>query len=177
LKREKKTDIISIQEPYTFQSKTAGIPKKYETSTSREGTCRAAVMATYNQIDTMLIQELSDADTVVVEIIKGNLKIILVSMYFDRENLIKHDLAKIEAVLRHAKGTGVLITTDSNARSILWYDTETNTRGRILEEFITSNRLHIMNEDCSKTTFRNHMGTTNIDLTIISPQKIRNVSG
>jgi len=64
----------------------------------------------------------------VVEIIKGSLKI-LVSMYFDRENLIEHDLVKIKAVLRHAKGTGVLIATDSNARSTLWHDRLTNTRG------------------------------------------------
>jgi len=117
----------------------------------------------------MLIQQLSDADTVVVEILKGSRKIILVSMYFERETPIEHDLSKIEAVLRHDKGKGVLIATDSNARSTLWYNTLTKPRGRILEEFITSNQLHIMNEDCNNTTFRNHMGTSNIDLTIISP--------
>jgi hypothetical protein len=72
-------------------------------------------------------------------------------------------------VLHHAKGTGVLITTDSNARSTLWHDTLINTRGRILEEFITSNQLYIMDEKCTNTTFRNHMGTSNIDLKIISP--------
>ena len=71
---EDKTDIICIQEPYTFQSKAAGILKKYKTYTSKEGRCRAAVVATNNQIDTMLIQQLSDADTVVVEILKGSLK-------------------------------------------------------------------------------------------------------
>jgi endonuclease/exonuclease/phosphatase (EEP) superfamily protein YafD len=65
---ENKTDIVCIQEPYTFQSKAAGIPKKYKTYTSREGRCRAAVIATNNQMDTVLIQ-LTDADTVVVEII------------------------------------------------------------------------------------------------------------
>jgi len=126
-------------------------------------------VATNNQIDTMLIQQLSDADTVVVEILKGSLKIILFSMYFDRETPIEHDLVSIEAVMRHAKGTGVLIATDSNARSTLWHDTLTNTRGRILEEFITSNQLYIMNEESSNTTFRNHMETSNIDLTIIAP--------
>jgi len=90
-------------------------------------------------------------------------------MYFDREIPIGHDLSKIQALLRHAKGSGVLIASESNARSTLWYDTLTNTRGGILEEFITSNQLYIMNEDCNNTTFRNHIGTSNIDLTIISP--------
>jgi len=69
-----KTDIISIQEPYIFQCKAAGIRKIYKTYTSKEGRCRAAVVATKNnQIDTILIQQLSDADTVVVVIIKGSL--------------------------------------------------------------------------------------------------------
>jgi hypothetical protein len=49
------------------------------------------VVATNNQIDAMLIQQLSDADTVVVEIIKDSLKIILVSMFFDRETPVEHD--------------------------------------------------------------------------------------
>ena len=166
---EDKTDTICIQEPYTFRSKVAGILKKLKTYTSQKGRCRAAIVATNNQIDTMLIQQLSDAYTVVVEILKGSPKIILVSMYFERENPIEHDLSKIEAVLRHAKGKGVLIANDSNARSTLWYNTLTNPRRRILEEFRTSNQLHIMNEDCNNTTFRKHMGTSNIDLTIISP--------
>jgi len=158
-----KTHIICIQEPYTFQSKEVGILKKYKTLTSGEGRCRAAVVATNTQIDTMLIQQLSDADTIVMEIIKGILKIILVSMYFDRETPIEHDLVKIEAVTRHAKGKVVLIANDSNARSTLWYDTLINTRRRIFEEFITRNQLYIINEECSNTTLRNHMETSNID--------------
>lgn len=58
---------------------------EYKTYTSKEGRCTAAVVATNIQLDNMLIQQLSDADTVVVEIIKGSLKINLVSMYLDRE--------------------------------------------------------------------------------------------
>jgi len=46
---EDKTDIICIQEPYTFQCKAAGILKKYKTYTSKEGRCRAAGVATNNQ--------------------------------------------------------------------------------------------------------------------------------
>lgn len=46
-----------------------------------------AVVSTNNQTETLLIQQLSNADTIVVEIIKGSLKIIIVSMYIDRENL------------------------------------------------------------------------------------------
>jgi hypothetical protein len=86
-------------------------------------------------------------------------------------------LAKIEKLMQHAKGAGVLIATDSNSRSTLWHDTLTNTRGRILEEFITSKQRHIMNKEGSNTTFRNRIGASDIDLTIVNDQLLRRVSG
>jgi hypothetical protein len=55
---------------------------------------------------------------------------------------------------------------DSNARSKTWHDAITNSRGRLLEDFIISNRLHIINEDSNLTTFESNRGTSNIDLTI-----------
>jgi hypothetical protein len=120
---------------------------------------------------------LSDADTVAVEIIKGNTKLIAASMYFDREHQIEDDLIKMESILHHSKNTGVLIASDCNARSTLWHDKLTNTRGRILEEFITSKQLFILNEDSCNTTFRNRLGTSNIDLTIIGPRLLNSITG
>jgi len=58
---------------------------------------------TNTQIDVMLIHQLSDADTVAVEIIKGNTKLISASMYFDREHQIEDDLIKIESILHHSR--------------------------------------------------------------------------
>ena len=80
---EDESDIIFIQQPHTIQGKVIENPTKYKTGEDR---CRAAGVATNNQIDAMLIHQLSDADTVVVEIIKGNTKIIAVSMHFDKES-------------------------------------------------------------------------------------------
>jgi len=55
---------------------------------------------------------------------------------------------------------------DSNARSTTWYDAITNRRGRILEEFLISNRLNIANEDSALTTFEFTRGTSNVDLLV-----------
>jgi len=77
------TDILCIQEPYTIQNKIAGIPKKFKIFTSGEGRNRAAIVVTNNQIDALLIKQLLDTDTVVLETIIDSLKIILASMYFD----------------------------------------------------------------------------------------------
>jgi hypothetical protein len=97
-------------------------------------------------------------------------------MCFDRELQIENDLEKMERVLLHAKNTGVLIASDTNARSALWNDRVTNERGRILEEFITTKQLYFLNEESSDTTFSNCIGKSNIDLTIINPQLLSSIT-
>jgi hypothetical protein len=170
-------DIIFIQEPYTIQAKLIGIPTKYTPFMAGGARPRAAVVVTNKGIDSTRIRQLSDKDAVTVEIIKGNIKIIAASMYFDRELQIENDLEKMEWVLLHAKNTGVLIASDTNARSALWNDRVTNERGRILEDFITTKQLYCLNEESSETTFSNSIGKRNIDLTIINPQLLSSITG
>ena len=174
---EDEIDIIFIPEPCTVQDKVIGIPTKYTTFTAGEGRSRAAIVVTNKEIDAMLIRQLTDTDTVAVEVIKRNTRIIAASMYLDRENQIENDLIKMELVLQYAKNIGVLIASDTNARSSLWYDRVNNIRGRILEEFITTKQLYILNEENSDTTFSNRLGTSNIDLTIINPQLLSTITG
>ena len=95
-------------------------------------------------IDSILIRQLSDEDAVVTEVVYNKLKIIIGSMYFDVNRQIEYDLNKIEAIMQHAKGTGTILAIDSNARSTTWHDHITNHRGRILEEFLVSVKLHIL---------------------------------
>jgi hypothetical protein len=130
-----------MQEPYTILKSIAGIPKNYKIITSGEGRNGAALVVTNNQIDILLIKQLSYADTIVLETIIGSLKIILASMYFDIGKQTEMDLMKIEAVIQHVKGAGVLIAMDSNSRSTLWHDSPTNKKFRILEAFIICKEL------------------------------------
>ena len=83
----------------------------------------------------------------------------------------------MERVLLHAKDTGVLIASDTDARSALWNDRVANERGRILEEVLTTKQLYFLNEESSDTTFSNRIGKSNIDLTIITPQPLRSITG
>ena len=82
----------------------------------------------------------------------------------------------MESVLHHAKNTGVLFPSDCNARCTLWHDKLSNSRGRIQEKFITIQKLYILNEDSCNTTFRNRLGTSNIDLSIINPQLLNSLT-
>jgi hypothetical protein len=125
------------------------------------------------KIDAILIDQLSDEDTAVIEITYGNLKFIATSMYLDIKNEITEDLHKIENIQRLAKGRGLLVAMDSNARSKTWHDVTSNRRGRILEEFLISNRLHIANEDSGLTTFESTRGTSNIDLNVADSTMVK----
>jgi len=118
-------------------------------------------------IDVLLIGQLSEEDFVVVEITQDNFKLIATGIYLDAGNEISMDLNKIENILWFAKGRGLLVAMDSNARSKTWHDVLTNKRGRLLEEFLVSNRLHIINEDSELTTFESNRGSSNVDLTLV----------
>jgi endonuclease/exonuclease/phosphatase family metal-dependent hydrolase len=173
---EETADILCIQEPYIIQNKVVGIPSKFRTYTTAETQSRAAIVVTNKHIDILLLKQHSDADAVVAEITVDGVKLILASMYFDIGWQIEEDLSKIEAVLQHASGAGVLLAIDSNARSASWHDSTTNARGRTLDEYITSNQLYILNEESLNTTFRSRRGVSNIDLMIITSQLLRTVA-
>ena len=135
LTKEANIDIASIQEPYNYQNQVIGFPRNYKIFTSVKARKRAAVVVVNRKIDAILIDYLSDEDTAVIEITYGNLRFIATSIYLDIKNEISSDLHKIENIQRLAKGRGLLVVMDSNARSTTWYDAITNRRGRILEEF------------------------------------------
>jgi len=167
---EENTDIIFIQEPRTIRSKIAGLYKRLKIFTSGKGKHQVAIAVKNNKLDTMLIKQLLDEDVVVLEVITGNKKIIITSMYFDINRQIDIDLLKLDAIIQHANDAGLLIAMDSNSRSTLWHDLLTNRRGRTLEEYLMSKQMHIMNEESHLTTFRSSRGTSRIDLTIINNQ-------
>ena len=173
LTKEANIDIAFIQEPYNYQNQVKGIPRNYKLFTGSTDRKRAAVVVTNKKIDAILINQLSDEDTVVIEITYGNLRFIATSIYLDIRNEILSDLYRIANIQRLAKGRGLLVAMDSNAKSKTWYDTITNSRGRILEEFLISNRLNIVNEDSALTTFESTRGTSNIDLTVVDNTMVK----
>jgi hypothetical protein len=76
-------NVAFIQEPYTIHNRVAGITERYRTFTSSTGRRRSATVVTNNQIDATLIQDVTDKDAVVVELILGDLKFYTANMYLD----------------------------------------------------------------------------------------------
>ena len=114
---DNKVDIICIQQPYIHQRRAAGIDSNYRTYTAGEAQIRTAITIRNKEVDAMLISQLSDEDTITLEITRGDTVIILVSMYWDRQKTIEQDLNKVDKILQHGKKVEVIITMDSNAWS------------------------------------------------------------
>ena len=90
-------------------------------------------------------------------------------MYFDVTKEIERELDKIEEILEFTKGNGLVIAVAINSRSVAWHESQTNRRGKIMEEYIISKNLN-MNEESELTTFQNRRRSSNIDLTIVNNQ-------
>jgi len=113
---------------------------------------------------------------VVLEIRVDKVILIIASMDFDINRPLDIDLQKMQAILTHAKGVGIIFSIDSNTRSTTWHDMLTNKRGKTLEEFLISRQLHLANEDSCCTTFRTCHGASNINLTVLNNQAIDFIS-
>lgn len=76
-------DLAFIQEPYVINNQLAGIPKTFKTFTHGNGRKRSAIIVNNREMDTIMINQLSDADCVVVEVSLQKFKFYAVSKYCD----------------------------------------------------------------------------------------------
>jgi len=93
----------------------------------------------------------------------------------DYNDSTENNLKILEKILEFTKGAKLIIAMDNNSRSTTWHDVITNSRGKLLEEFIASNQLYIINEDSPMTTFQSSRGSSNIDLTIVNKQMLADI--
>ena len=129
------TDIVFIQEPYLLQNKTAGITRTHRTYISTEDRSRAAIIITNENIDAVLINQLCGTDNVVLELKYKSVRIFAARMYLDINEQIDTKTAKVDKIIQLSKGSGILIAMDSNARSKVWHDNQTNSRGKTWKKF------------------------------------------
>jgi hypothetical protein len=165
-------DQLLIQESYEYQNKPPGMEKKNRIYTAGTGKHREAIIVINSKIDAILIAQLSEEDTVVLEIVHRKQKCFAASMYFDHEEQTENKFYKLDEIISFSNEGRILIAANCNATSKTWYDVLTKSRGRKLEEYITSKQLHIINEISERSTFPNSRGSSNIDLTITNDEVI-----
>jgi hypothetical protein len=146
----------------------AGISKSRRIYISHEDKSRAAIIITNIKIDAVLIKQLNNPDSVLLELRHNSTRFYAAGMYFEITKEIERELDKIEEILEFTKGNGIVIAVDSNSRSVAWHDSHTNQRGKTMEEYIISKNLNITNEESELTTFQNRRGSSKIYLTIVN---------
>jgi type II secretory pathway component PulM len=86
----------------------------------------------------------------------GAYLVIVISAYFQFSEPTERGVERLQKVLdelniRDAKD--IVISADVNARSASWHDVKTDRRGEIVDEFVTTNGLEIINRGDQPHTF------------------------
>ena len=154
----------------------AGFPKGFRIFAHGSGRKRSAMIVNNNDVDVIAITQISHEGVILTEIRYEGLTFYVASLYLPIDRDKERDFETIEDILQLTKGERLILAIDGNARSKLWSDTCTNTRGRALEEFIITRDLLIINEATDIPTFETNRGRSWIDLTMcnnILAQKIK----
>ena len=165
-------DITCLQQPYTINNKLAGLPRPYKVYTFGDGRRRRVIVLNNDQLNATLITQLSNEDSVAVEVRSEAVKFYSVSMYLNSRRDLEEDIRQLETVLDYSKGKRLIIALDSNTRSKMWHETITNECGKIPEEFRICNDLYVLNEATETPTFQSNMGSSRIDLTITNSRLV-----
>lgn len=177
LVKEKKLDILLLQEPYVRkqdQSHTFyGLGTGMKVAAVRSARPWAAVALCNPNFQMIFISQLSTTHCVCAEVQAPGCSIYVVSYYFQWSDDIEQHLRHLEMVLRSLMGKRILIALDANARSSLWGPQTTNSRGEKLEELIRAFGLHVANDASQPPTYWTTRGSSYIDVTLGSASMAR----
>lgn len=100
----------------------------------------------------------------------------VVSSYFQsKDSTERHTTLLTEMIDKIETNADIIIGMDSNAHSHLWYSESVDDRGRKVESFINEKALVIMNRMGQPYTFRSHIGSSNIDITLATKKIARKI--
>lgn len=168
LMSELELDLLCIQEPYQYKNVVRGYNSSKLRVIQPTGiTPWVAAVAVHDKMD-VLVHPGNNAHAIYFKIYTQTCNFYLINIYCQHSLPINTFLDFISDILIRIGGERFILTLDANAKSELWYSNETDDRGRLLEEFILTNDLIILNEPNNPPTFMTSNGQSNIDLTLAS---------
>ena len=171
-------DLALVQEPYSSANGClAGLGASVRRVTAQN--CRdprAAVLAYHGRTTVTQLDHLSSRHAVCVEVHNPVVSFYAVSAYFQYSEPTSGHLGNLSRVLRALQGRRVLICADVNAKSVLWGSPATDGRGELVEDFVASHGLHLLNSGCG-ATFCGARGSSSIDITLVTGSMLPFVVG
>lgn len=170
-------DILCIQEPYTYKGIVRGYKSPEFRTLQPNNVTNIWTAAVVDEAKIEVFQNVyqESGHILCFQVIIGNIKLYIINIYCQFSLPINGFLNNIENIVYNLKGNKILITMDSNAKSETWFSNETDETGKILEEFLIANKLHVINKPSNYPTYSSSRGESNIDLTIVSENMLNDV--
>lgn len=137
---------------------------------------KSAIVIVNDKIEGLFIRELSSEHHTCVKIMIDDTEVYMINSYFQYKDDINVHLQAWEICVKKLKRKRILLAGDVNAKSILWYNEDTDTKGEELEAFIEANYLEICDKEGEKKTFAGIPGSTTGEVNIHVTLVTRNVN-
>lgn len=171
--KEKRLDILLLQEPYSQKRDrghiVCGLGLGIQVAASKTNCPWAAVVACNPGVTLLFVSQLSTSHCVCAEVQAPGLSFYVVSSYFQFCDEIEGHLRHLEMVFRSLRGQRLLVAVDANARSSLWGPQRTDDRGAKFEDLIRANGITVVNDAGQPPTYWTERGSSYIDVTLASP--------
>jgi len=156
--------------------KIAGIQRAYRTYISKEGKSGKASIIGYDNIDQVLITQISGILNIVLELRYKSWRIFAASICPDIIEETGRKTVKVDEILQFSKGFGTLIAIHSSSRSTVWHDSQTNSIGKTLEKIFNKQRSTHHEERKRHYRIPKSQRKSNMDLTIVNSRLLKNVN-
>ncbi|KAG5880445.1 hypothetical protein JTB14_030729 [Gonioctena quinquepunctata] len=130
----------------------------------------AAIIIKDRKLDVIHLKQFFSEYVVAIQVTFSQFTCIIVSLYCEWNRDLGPRIDELQHVVRQYRGIPVLLLLllCFNAKSNTWYSKTTNNRGAQLENWISANNLHVLNEPDYPFTFHSSNGEDNIDISIAS---------
>jgi len=166
---EHKVDLLCIQEPYTFKGLVRGFTAQNMTIV-QPGVDKpwVAVVVANERLEIFHLAQYDSPHVICLQVMSEQEDFYIINVYCQWMLPIAPFMDHIENIVNNLRSANYIILMDTNAKSKLWFANETDERGRVVEDFLVENELHVINTPSNIPTFFTTNGQSNIDITIAS---------
>jgi len=175
--KECNIDLLCVQKPYSYKSKVRGYTSpglRVIQPMVHLPWVAAVAMGEHVEVFHYTYEELEHV--MCIQIKTEHEELYMINAYCQFSLPLEPILGTIERIINKIGKKNIIIVMDANASSEVWFSTQTDERGKLIEEFLLANRLFTVNEPDNPPTFCSTEGESNIDLTIVSESLLSSIS-
>jgi len=171
---EHSIDILCIQEPYIFKGSVRGYTAQNMTII-QPGVDKpwVAVVVANKRLEIFHLAQYDSPHLMCLQVMSEQEDFYIINIYCQFMLPIAPFMDHIEKIINSLRSTKYIILMDSNAKSNLWFANDTDERGRVVEDFLINNKLHVVNTPNNVPTYFTINGQSNIDVTFASESMYR----